>query len=64
LGRARAGGIVPVALQEGLMMDYCECCGSRRGTWHLLDENAEVVLCAPCVRELRKAGESVAKIPA
>lgn len=34
-------------------MDVCEMCCSRKGTWHVVDDNAEAVLCRSCVAQLR-----------
>lgn len=34
-------------------METCEMCWTRKGTGHLVDDNAEVTLCRPCAKELR-----------
>jgi len=43
-------------------MDRCEMCFTRKGRWYVVDDNAEVTLCAPCVKDLRAHGEKVEPI--
>jgi len=43
-------------------MNKCESCGQRNGKWYVVDDNAEAILCGPCVKDLRAEGEKVEAI--
>lgn len=43
-------------------LETCECCWKRRGSWHLMEENAEVMLCRTCAADLRRQGSDVTRM--